>query len=212
MVLVMFFTISLEQRDYMSRLFMDIDVFGYVPEDPVKGIEVLTEVFRRLRFNYLNHRYWRTTLGKIGYFIDELSRGKIYLATVPEDTYSYEDCAKSWSSDRCKPVYIFIDVGSPFRHIILVEEWIYEDPRSKSYLITGLGFDSEYYNLRVTFRRADWILWNCTTSFCTEECTETVEKLASDKEIHFMVYPRADDETKRMFEDIMNAVVSTKPK
>jgi hypothetical protein len=204
------------KRDSCARklLWMDIDVLGYVPEDPVKGMEVLTKVFRRLELNYLNRQYWGTPLGEIGYFISELSRDKIYLVTVPEDTYHYESCVKSWTSNSCIPIYVFIDVGSPFRHIILVREKREEGiPQSKSFLITGLGIDFyEYYSLWVTFRTADWILWNCTESFCTEEYVETVEKLASDEEIHFEVYPRADEETKRLFNAIMNAVVHAKQK
>jgi hypothetical protein len=192
---------------------MDIDILGYVPEDPVKGVEMLTKAFKKLRFGYLNRQYWVTDLGKIGYFIAEISRDKIYLTTVPENTYNYESCMKSWSSDSCKPIYMFIDVGSPFRHIILVSEWETEEdyPPSKSFIITGLGY-FEYYKLWVTFRSADWIVLNCTASFCTEKYIETVERLASDKEIYFTVYPRADEKTKRIFKNIINAVANTKSK
>jgi hypothetical protein len=198
---------------------MDIDVLGYLPDDPVKGMEVLTKAFGKLRFNYLDRQYLWFPLGKIGYFFDELSRDKIYLTTVPEDTYSYESCMESWSSDRfrCKPIYIFIDVGSPFRHVILVEDNPLEpeksDPQIKSFQVTGLYVvGSEYYELLVTFRSADWISWNCEASFCTEKYIETVEKLASDEEIHFMVYPRADKRTKRLFNAIMDAVANSESK
>ena len=196
---------------------MDIDILGYLPDDPVKGMEMLTNAFGRLRFNYLDSQYMWFPLGKIGSFFMELSRDKIYLATVPEDTYSYESCMESWSNDQCKPVYIFIDVGSPFRHVILVEDNPMEpeknDPQIKSFQVTGLHVGGpEYYELLVTFRSADWITWNCKASFCTEKYIETVEKLASDKEIHFMVYPRADNKTKRLFKAIMDAVANSESK
>jgi hypothetical protein len=208
-VLVVFFELKLERSKLIEKLSMDIDILGYVPEDPVKGVEMVTKVFKRLEFDYTDRRYWGTALGEIGYFIAEISRDKIYLTTVPENTYNYEICAKSWSSDSCTPIYMFVDVGSPFRHIILVSEEE-SDPQSKSFTIIGLGFNFEYYSLWVTFRSADWILWNCTASFCTEEYVEMVEKLASDEEIHFMVYPRADEKTKRMFKAIINAVAQHK--
>jgi len=197
---------------------MDIDVLGYLPDDPVKGMEVLTKAFRRLRFNYLDPQYLWFPLSEIGYFFRELSRDKIYLTTIPEDTYSYESCMESWSSDRyrCKPVYIFVDVRSPFRYVILVEDNPLEPksyPQSKSFQVTGLRVvGSEYYELLVTFRSADWISWNCEADFCTEEYVETVEKLASDEEIHFMVYPRADKRTKRLFNAIMYAVANSESK
>ena len=214
MVLVEVFELKFERDNCTRKLWMDIDVLGYVPEDPVKGMEMLTKVFRRLKFNYLDRQYWGTPLDEIGYFISDLSRDKIYLTTVPEDTHYYEDCVKSWSSDVCKPIYVFIDVGSPFRHIILVSEEREEGyPPSKKFLITGLHINLEkYYSLYVTFRTTDWILLNCKADFCTEEYVETVEKLASDNEIHFMVYPRASEKTKRMFKAIMKAVMHDKQK
>jgi len=62
---------------------IDLTVMGFSPLGCIEAVDFLTNVFERMRFNYI---YARFPLSKLGYYIEELSRRKIYLATVPMNT------------------------------------------------------------------------------------------------------------------------------
>ena len=108
---------------------IDLTVMGFSPLGCIEAVDFLTNVFERMRFNYI---YARFPLSKLGYYIEELSRRKIYLATVPINTYYW---TRNWSPPGCPadakrcdpdtelPLCVFADVGSPLRHIYESIRW-----------------------------------------------------------------------------------------
>ena len=67
-----------------GSIFIDMSVFGLYPGDAREAMRVLTQVFSRMAFDYS-----RVTgrLGTLGYYFGMLAREKVYIASIPEDTY-----------------------------------------------------------------------------------------------------------------------------
>ena len=200
MVYVSLDDIVIERIGVQLSLILDMHVVGFVPEDHREVMGFLTEVFERLQVDYL--RIPPGELHDLGYMVVELSREKIYLTTIPDNTYSYDRCTSSGFKDwGCVPVYVYVDVGSPFRHFFHVHRVSPRFDSDASYTVYGVRYDgTEYVCIMVDFFR---VLPLCTASFCTEEFKETVERLAADREIHVGVYPDANKRTKKLAEALL---------
>lgn len=62
-----------------GSIFIDMSVFGLYPGDAREVMRALTQVFSRLATGSASSR--------LGYYFGMLARGKVYIASIPEDTY-----------------------------------------------------------------------------------------------------------------------------
>jgi hypothetical protein len=119
------------QIDYLrieeDELILDATVTKFTPKSSKDIMDLITRIARRMYFDYSNVD---RALLHFGYLIAELGREKIYLTTVPIDTYGYFHAiqdGKQYVFDKMDiPVDIYIDVGSPFRHFYKVDIRKYE--------------------------------------------------------------------------------------
>jgi len=175
---------------------IDISVIGRCPKTRRKALQLLTSIFGELAFSYTEIQDPR--LSMLGYFFAELARDKIYLKTIPKNTYLTSLEAKWRRSPEDGPVDIFVDVGSPFRHIYVVED----SPRSSygrrlgyawAYDVTAvspwLGEDIRIH--------ADFTIPTprCTAGWCTEKYIKKMMRLARPKQIYIEPYPGLDNDT-----------------
>ncbi|MEM4592467.1 MAG: hypothetical protein QW196_03615 [Sulfolobales archaeon] len=180
------------RRTEYYRLYLEVS--GLSRRSPSDVLEFLTAWAESLGFDYIVRS---DELHDWGYFIAELSRGKIPLGVIPANTRHFTvgepvDCSK----ERC--LHLFVDVGSPVRHFYAVycEE---RSNRETSCLVHGVGIliDERF--------RVD---------------VDIVENFVEEPGIRTIIYPRADPATKRIFKRIIelsathkqNEPMSRKPK
>jgi len=87
----------------------------------------------------------RRIYADLDYHLEELGRGKIYIGTYPENTYSLEEYLKSPEEYQKKyhdkdMIDVFFDVGSPIRHIYIVKK-----RGAHSYEIDGMGMGCTHH-------------------------------------------------------------------
>jgi hypothetical protein len=78
---------DMRMNDY--ELFIDSSVKGFSPKGSSDVMELITKVAKRLTFDYF--KVWKEwyELSHFGYLMSELSREKVYLVTIPENTNDY---------------------------------------------------------------------------------------------------------------------------
>jgi hypothetical protein len=178
---------------------IDISVVGRCPKTRRKALQLVTSIFGALVFPYTNVQ--DPQLSKLGYFFSELAREKIHLKTIPKNTYLTQLEAKWSRNPGDGPVDIFVDVGSPFRHIYVVED----SPRSSygrrpgyawAYDATAVSpWLSEDIRIHADFTVA---APSCTAAWCTETYIKKVRRLARPRQIHVEPYPGLDDDTQEL--------------
>jgi hypothetical protein len=186
-----------------NSFFIDLTVMGFNPPGCIEAVDFLTSVFERMRFNYI---YAKFPLSKLGYYIEELSRRKIYLAVAPMNTYHWTpnwsppDCladAKRCDPDTELPICVFADVGSPLRHIYVAHQSTVRREEGVTYSVRGVGV-IELSEGEVLTVYADFHEWApaCTASWC-KDYLKAIEGKIESKEIHIGVYPAPVDERHR---------------
>jgi hypothetical protein len=165
-----------------SSLSTDLTVMGFKPAGCVEAVDFLAGLFGRMGFDYTSPRV-PAQLRKLGYYIAELSRRKIYLATVPMDTYRWKP---GWEpSEDGWPVCVFVDAGSPLRHAYIAFS-SREASGAITYWVAGAGFDfAELLSIKADFHEGEPV---CTASWCDEYLEGIRDKIYS-KELHIGVYP-----------------------
>ncbi len=160
--------------------FIDLTVMGFKPVECTEATDFLTNLFERMEYDYLHSE---PPLRKLGYYIAELSRRKIYMGTVPMNTYFWTPGWKPSEDDQ--PVCVFIDVGSPLRHAYIVYR-SHEVPGAITYVVEGGGLiNVEHISVRADFHEGEVI---CTASWCDRYLEAIRDKIYS-KELHIGVYP-----------------------
>ena len=187
---------------------IDMSVFGVYPESTREVMDLLTRVFSKLSFNYL--RVSNAKLSMLGYYLAMLAREKVFIASVPEDTYIFRDypsleqaveyVRKNREKYGEKVVDLFVDMGSPFKHIYFVSRDYTSYPEIKScgYSIIGRG----YLSNEEIYIHADFVseLPYCTAKWCTEDFLERMERLMRDGELHIEPYPGMNNTKKDLLE------------
>jgi hypothetical protein len=165
-----------------NRFFVDLTVMGFKPAGCVEAVDFLTGLFERMEFDYTSPRV-PARLRKLGYYIAELSRRKIYLGTVPENTYFW---TPGWEpSEDDKPVCVFVDAGSPLRHAYIAYH-SREAPGATAYWLMGGHFHSaEHISIKADFHEGEPA---CTAPWCVKYLKGVRDKIHL-KELHVGVYP-----------------------
>ena len=184
--------VSIDALDLRENsIYIDMSVFGVYPKDSKEVMEVLTQVFSRLVFR----NPFNDELRELGHFFAMLARKKVYIASIPEDTYEFnyhpslEEALKSAKEYGNEIVDLFVDVGSPFKHIYIVSRGTtsYSGIKACGYNIVGWGPNLlDRIDIHVDFASEPP---RCTAAWCTEEFIERMEKLMKDNEIHVEPYP-----------------------
>lgn len=123
---------ALDYDEPRGEAILDISVSGFLPRGPAEAMDFITKWASTLSINYLERR---DPLAAWGHLLDELARGKIFIKTIPYRS-SY-----SWDGGECRAgcADVFIDEGSPVRHIYIVERAEELAGVRARYMITGLG-------------------------------------------------------------------------
>jgi len=188
-----------------NSIYIDMSVFGVYPKDTKEVMEVLTQVFSKFEFEYPLYQF-DEKLYELGYFSAMLARKKVYIASIPENTNvfefhpSLEEALKSTKEHGGRIVDLFVDVGSPFKHIYFVFEDIphLHGIKACSYQIIGWGPNlQEIIDIHVDFASEPP---RCDAVWCTEEFMERKEKLMKDNEIHVEPYPGMSNRVKKLLE------------
>jgi hypothetical protein len=201
--------VSIDQltlREDEGGFIVDMSVIGICPRDKREVMELLTRVFSQMEFDYLSLP-WGSALSRLGYFLSELSRGKIHLATIPKNTYhTLEEAEQSKDPEGVEGVAdVFVDVGSPFRHLyIVVDSWCSfgrEEGVSWGYEVIGVSpWSKEAIKIHVDF---DKYMPECTAPFCTESFLRRVKRLMRDEEIHIAPYPALPRDERKLLETVL---------
>jgi hypothetical protein len=167
--------------------FVDMSVMGFKPSGCIEAVEFLTNVFEKMEYDYTSSKL---PLRRIGYYIAELSRRKIYLGMVPKNTYLWSPEWKPSESEDEQPVCVFVDVGSPLRHAYIAYS-SYEVVGGITYWIEGGGLiNRERLTVRADFHEGEPL---CTASWCNKYLEAVRDKIYS-KELYIGVYPSPVDE------------------
>ena len=177
-------------RGVINEFHCRLDVAGFLPRDLRDVVNFVTELFKTMRFNYMNVS--EEDLSTFGYFVVELSRDKEYLATIPENTY-YIDT--DWRSQGIKPVDLFVNIGSPFKHIY----YVLKEPVQNAYSIIGLS-KVEHIELYVKFFKDE-------RDFCKNvwhPCIpETLPEKVGDSAIHIEVDPYLSEDKRELLREAL---------
>ena len=175
---------------------IDISVIGRCPKTRRKALQLLTSIFGELAFPYTQIQ--DPELSMLGYYFAELAREKIHLKTIPKNTYLTLLEAKWRRSHGDGPVDIFVDVGSPLRHIYVVEDsprssYGHRPGRAWAYDVVAVSpWLSEYIRVHADFTIA---APSCTAAWCTETYIRRMRRLARPRQIHVEPYPGLDADT-----------------
>jgi hypothetical protein len=163
-----------------SSFSVDLTVMGFKPSGCIEAVDFLSNRFERMEYDYLRSEL---PLRRLGYYIAELSRRKIYLGMVPKNTYFWTPEWKPSEDDQ--PVCVFIDVGSPLRHAYIAYS-SREVSGAITYWIEGGGLtNTEHLSIRADFYEGEPV---CTASWCARYL-ETIRGKIYSKELHVGVYP-----------------------
>ncbi|MEM4976125.1 MAG: hypothetical protein QXT64_02245 [Desulfurococcaceae archaeon] len=175
-----------------------LDIEGLRVETPNDIMNFITEWARMLQFNYIAHR--GSLLHEWGYFLAELGRRKIFITVVPYDTYFWE-MGKKGKEGRA--AWMYVDEGSPFRRVYFVpfpgdELW----DSTINYIVDGVGVRVTYgaENIRLDLDVSEEPSPGFLDYYRNRE---DIINMATSREIHTMVYPDANYETKKLFTRIL---------
>jgi hypothetical protein len=119
---------------------IDMVVSGNVQPDSKGVMDFLTRFFSKLEFDCT--RCTDPQLAKLGYYFDDLAREKVFIARIPENTNilleNLEDAVGEAVRRGEDVVHLFVDAGSPLKHVYIVKV----RRASDGYHITvrGLGY------------------------------------------------------------------------
>jgi len=192
-------------------LFIDMSVFGAYPEDSKEVMKILTQVFTKLVSIKQRNTEENPIISDLEYYFGMLAREKIYIASIPENTYvlrnfpSQDQAVEYAKKQRDRVVDIFVDVGSPLKHIYTVSKdyATYNGDKVRAYRIIGRGYLScEEINIHVDFLgeipyfslgKPRWV-----------EVVEKIKKLMRDSEIHIGLYPDMDKKKRMLLKSFLN--------
>jgi len=176
-----------------DSIFIDMSVFGLYPGDAREVMRVLTQVFSRMAFDYSSVT---GRLGTLGYYFVMLARGKVHIASIPENTYILLDYpslgeALEHAVERGERIVdLFVDTGSPLKNVYIVVRGItsYGFTKARGYDIFGLGYPSgdEKIIIHVDFAIG---LPDCLFKPCTGGFLKRVEMFMRDGELHIEPNP-----------------------
>ncbi len=133
-------------RDVVVRkgeFVIDMAVSGNVRPDPKGVMDFLTRFFSKLGFDYA--RCKDPQLAELGYYFDDLAREKVFIARIPENTNVLLQNPGDAVGETVRlgedVVDLFVDAGSPLKHVYIVKARS-EDGRY-SFTISGLGYTHE---------------------------------------------------------------------
>jgi len=128
-VYVLIMDVEISHAD-VYKFYCWLDVAGFLPKDFRDVMDFITRLFNAMKFNYMEAT--RRFLHDFGYFAWELSRDKVHLATMPLNMYYIN---ADWRSMGVEPVDLFVDIGSPFKHIY----YVIREAVQNAYSIVGLS-------------------------------------------------------------------------
>jgi len=171
-----------------SSVFIDMSVFGLYPGDAREAMKALTQVFSRLATG--------SAPSRLGYYFVMLARGKVHIASIPENTYILLDYpslgeALEHAVERGERIVdLFVDTGSPLKNVYIVVRGItsYGFTKARGYDIFGLGYPSgdEKIIIHVDFAIG---LPDCLFKPCTGGFLKRVEMFMRDGELHIEPNP-----------------------
>jgi len=126
-----------------DKFVIDMTVIG--AQSNFKDVmEFLTRFFSKLKFDYNKCRDPR--VAQLGYYINDLTREKIFIGKIPENTYillgNPENAIEEAARLGCDIVDLFVDAGSPLKHVYIVKKHPRRDGTYKAYIV-GLGYAHE---------------------------------------------------------------------
>jgi len=185
-------------------LTIDMSVFGAYPEDSKEVMKILTQVFSKLVSNHPRSTKEDPLIWDLEYYFGMLAREKVYIASIPENTYvlsyfsSLDQAFEHAKKEGEKIVDIFVDVGSPLKHIYTVTKdyATYHGGKVRAYRIIGRGYLScKEIDIHVDFLGE--IPYFSLGKSRWARVLEKIKKLMGDSEIHIGLYPDLGKE-KRM--------------
>jgi hypothetical protein len=142
MVQVIINDISVSNYEFV----IDMTVIGAQPnpKDVSKDVmKLLTRIFSKLDFDYTKCKDLRVV--DLGYYFADLAREKVFIARIPENTYILfhhpEDPIGEAVRLREDIVDLFVDTGSPLKHVYIVKMQRAVDEYHIT--ISGLGYMHE---------------------------------------------------------------------
>jgi hypothetical protein len=179
----------------LRDLRLDLSVVGFTPRSYGGALEFFTRLAERLRFDHLSWGSLKKLkrLGAdvrevcdLGVLLDELSRKKVFLVWVPENTHFFNPSGFDPSKCESRVYALFVDEGSPLRHFFLVSK---DDPRvrgASAYSIIGFSpWHPEFFGLRADFIEDPEEVYDWDVP---EDFKRRVVELAKDPELHIDVY------------------------
>jgi len=107
-------------------------------------MELLAHIFSKLDFDYINCTDPQVAM--LGYYIHDLTRKKIFIERIPENTYILLDNPKNAIEEAARlgldVVDLFVDAGSPLKHVYVVKNHPRQDGTYRVYVV-GLGYAHE---------------------------------------------------------------------
>ena len=126
-----------------GKFVIDMVVSGNVQPNSKDVMGFLTRLFSKLEFDYT--RCTDPQLAKLGYYFDDLAREKVFIARIPENTNILLENLENVVEEAVRlgedVVDLFVDTGSPLKHVYIVKARS-EDGRY-SFTISGLGYTHE---------------------------------------------------------------------
>jgi len=133
-------------RDMAMRkgeFMIDMVVSGNVQPNSKDVMGFLTRLFSKLEFDYTKCTDPR--VADLGYYFDDLAREKVFIARIPENTYILshhpEDPIGEAARLREDIVDLFVDTGSPLKHVYIVK--VQRAVDEYHITISGLGYTHE---------------------------------------------------------------------
>jgi hypothetical protein len=173
-------------------------VFGLYPRGAREAMRALTQVFSRLATGSASSR--------LGYYFGMLARGKVHIASIPEDTYILLnhpplEAVRHAVERGGRVLDLFVDVGSPFRGIYIVFEDYTHYDNARGYRIINRGYLSrDEVNIHADFSAEPP---SCEARWCTSELVERIEKLTKSSELCIEPYPGVGGRVRRLLEGFL---------
>jgi hypothetical protein len=182
-----------------GSIFIDMSVFGLYPGDAREAMRVLTQVFSRLAMGNAPSR--------LGFYFGMLAREKVYIASIPEDTYlllnnpPLDEALRHAVERGGRVLDLFVDAGSPFRNIYIASEDYTHYDGARGYRIIGLGYLARgEVNIHADFSAGPP---PCEARWCTSGLVERIERLTRGSELCIEPYPGMGGRVRRLLEGFM---------
>lgn len=184
MVVVEFVAMDHEEESRYEVFRLSLAVVGYVPKDFTDVMNFITRWADTLTFDYI---WVPGELGRWGYILMELSRGKFLLKMIPLDTYSHECGSRSLCCG------VFADEGSPIRHLYFISKNNalnqYEVKGVSIWHLEMIDIDIEFFESSLGFTRC----WD-----------DQKEELASKPDIYTGIYCDLRPQMKKLAKMILS--------